>query len=142
VAELSVRLQAIVDALPLKLGMRVLEIGCGPGAAARAVASRVGDGFVLGIDRSAKAVSAAIAGSREEIRSGHLEFRQADAEEFELAEGEESFDLAFAVRVGAFNGRHPEAGKEAKKKLQRALRPGAALYIDGGNPLRRITLDD
>ena len=53
-APLSPRLQMIVDALPLLPGMRVLEIGCGPGAAARAVAGRVE--FVLGIDRSAKAI--------------------------------------------------------------------------------------
>jgi cyclopropane fatty-acyl-phospholipid synthase-like methyltransferase len=31
---LSPRLTAIVNALPLKAGMRVLEIGCGPGATA------------------------------------------------------------------------------------------------------------
>ncbi|MTI89705.1 MAG: SAM-dependent methyltransferase, partial [Balneolaceae bacterium] len=37
-AKLSQRLSAIVEALPLKPGLRVLEIGCGPGAAARAVA--------------------------------------------------------------------------------------------------------
>jgi protein-L-isoaspartate O-methyltransferase len=38
---LSPRLAAIVDALPLKPGMRVLEIGCGPGAAARVIARRL-----------------------------------------------------------------------------------------------------
>jgi ubiquinone/menaquinone biosynthesis C-methylase UbiE len=32
---LSARLKTIVEALPLKPALRVLEIGCGPGAAAR-----------------------------------------------------------------------------------------------------------
>ena len=49
----SARLLAIVDALPLRKGIRVLEIGCGPGAAAREIARRIGRGQVLGIDRSA-----------------------------------------------------------------------------------------
>jgi cyclopropane fatty-acyl-phospholipid synthase-like methyltransferase len=53
---LSARLAAIVDALPLRSGLRVLEIGCGPGAAAREIAHRIGDGHVLAIDRSAKAM--------------------------------------------------------------------------------------
>lgn len=29
--KISKRLQDIIDALPLKSGMRVIEIGCGPG---------------------------------------------------------------------------------------------------------------
>ena len=48
---LSARLAAVVDALPLRPDMRVLEIGCGPGAAARAVAERLTTGHVLAIDR-------------------------------------------------------------------------------------------
>ena len=55
--DLSPRLEEIVDALPLRPGLRVLEIGCGPGSAARAVAKRIGNGQVLGIDRSAKAIA-------------------------------------------------------------------------------------
>ena len=58
---LSPRLAAIVDALPLTPGVRVLEIGCGPGGAARDIASRIGNGHVLSIDRSAKAITQAAA---------------------------------------------------------------------------------
>ena len=39
---LSDRLAAIVDALPLQPGQRVLEIGGAPGAAAKEVARRIG----------------------------------------------------------------------------------------------------
>jgi SAM-dependent methyltransferase len=122
--------------------MRVLEIGCGPGAAAREVARRVENGFVLGVDRSAKAIAAAVANSKAEIAGGSLAFRTAAAEELELLDGEEPFDLAFAVRVGAFDGRHPEAGKRAKARLKTVLNRGAPLFIDGGKPLRRVPLDD
>ncbi|RPA10340.1 hypothetical protein [Gordonia sp. OPL2] len=45
------RLAAAVGALPLRPGLRVLEIGCGSRAAARAVAILVGPhGHVLGFD--------------------------------------------------------------------------------------------
>ena len=65
-SKLSPRLMEIVDALPLEPGMRVLEIGCGPGAMAREIAGRIGNGYVLAIDRSRLAVWAerALAGSR------------------------------------------------------------------------------
>ena len=57
-AGLSSRLRQIVDALPLTPGLRVIELGCGPGAAAREVAERVGPtGHVLAVDRSAKAIA-------------------------------------------------------------------------------------
>ena len=55
----SGRIIRFVDALPLFDGARVLEVGCGPGVAAREVSRRVGEGFVLGLDRSEKVVSSA-----------------------------------------------------------------------------------
>lgn len=55
-SKLSPRLEAIVESLPLRPGLRVLEIGCGSGAAALAVVSHIGDGHVLAIDRSPKAI--------------------------------------------------------------------------------------
>lgn len=140
--DLSPRLLAIVDALPLRWGMRVLESGCGPGAMAREIADRIGDGHVLAIDRSAKAIAQARAASQAQIKSGRLSLRQVAAEDFELEAGEMPYDIAVAVRVGALDGRHPEARRRAKGRLAAALTPEGRLFIDGGDPLRRFSLDD
>ncbi len=139
-AELSPRLRELVDALPLRPGIRVLEIGCGPGAAAREVARRIGSGHVLAIDRSAKSINQAIAQSASEIASGNLAFRQASIETFQLEPFEILFDIAFAIRVGALDGRHPQAGELALPRVAAALVPGGRLFIDGGNPLRELAL--
>ena len=63
-------------------------------------------------------------------------------EHFELPPGVEPFDLAFAVRVGALDGRHPELQRDAVRNIRRALAPHGRLYIDGGNPLRELELTD
>jgi ubiquinone/menaquinone biosynthesis C-methylase UbiE len=64
-SKLSKRLSDIVSALPLKDGVRVLEIGCGPGAMAREISKHIGKGHILAIDRSAKAIQQAISGSQQ-----------------------------------------------------------------------------
>ncbi len=139
--DISPRLAAIVEALPLRPGLRVLEIGCGPGVAARAIARRIGTGHVLGIDRSAKAIAQAVAGSKAELASGRLAFRRAAVEEFVLEKGEKPYDIAFAVRVGALDGRHPELEKAALDRIAQALVEGGRFFIDGGDPLREISLE-
>jgi protein-L-isoaspartate O-methyltransferase len=138
--DLSPRLAAIVDALPLTPPARVLEIGCGPGAAARAVAARLISGHILAIDRSAKAIAQARTASAAEIASGRMSVRQVAAEDFVLEPGEAPFDIVFAVRVGALDGRHPEAGRRALVRIAAALAPGGRLFTDGGQPLREIRL--
>jgi ubiquinone/menaquinone biosynthesis C-methylase UbiE len=120
-SKLSKRLADIVNALPLKDGIRVLEIGCGPGAMAREISGRIGNGHVLGIDRSAKAIQQAIVGSKAEIETDRLSFRQAAIEEFDLRPGEKPFNIAIAVRVGALDGRHPESEKQALARIAKAL---------------------
>ncbi|WP_216211210.1 SAM-dependent methyltransferase [Amycolatopsis aidingensis] len=136
--DLSPRLAAIVAALPLTPESRVLEIGCGPGAAARAVAARLDTGHILATDRSAKAIAQARETCAAEIATGRLSLRQVAAESFQLEPGEEPFDLVFAVRVGALDGRHPEAGKRALARIAAAMAPGGRLFIDGGDPLREL----
>lgn len=137
----SSRLIEIAEALPLRPGMRVLEIGCGPGVLARLIAERLkGDVFVLGIDRSAAAIAAATAQIAESDYPTALAFRQSAAEHFTLADGEAPFDLAVAIRVGALDGRHPDAGRLALPRIRAALVPEGRLFIDGGDPLRQVPL--
>lgn len=128
---LSPRLAAIVDALPLTPDARVLEIGCGPGAAARDVAARLNTGHVVAIDRSATAITQARAAGAAEIAEGRMSVRHSAIEDFVLQPGEAPFDLVFAVRVGALDGRHPAAGRVAWARITAALAPGGRVFVDG-----------
>ena len=137
---LSRRLRSVVDALPLREGMRVLEVGCGPGAAAREVARRIGEGHVHGIDRSPRAIAQAIAASGPEIAAGRLSFEEVAVEDYELPAGEPRFDLAFAVRVGALDGRHPAAGRRAQQRIAEALAPGGRLFVEMAGTMTEVSL--
>lgn len=137
---LSQRLAAILDALPLRPGLRVIEFGCGPGALARAIVARVGDGHVLAVDRSTRAIAQTAAASAREIAAGRLTCLQAAVETFALPPGMALFDLAVAIRVGALDGRHPQLGARALPRIAAALVSGGELYVDGGAPLRRVDL--
>ena len=72
---LSPRLAGLVAALPLAPGMRVLEVGCGPGrrGSRRRQTGSAADGFVLAIDRSARAI--ALARAAAPGPTGRLAFR-------------------------------------------------------------------
>jgi precorrin-6B methylase 2 len=136
----SPRILSVVNALPLRPHSRVLEIGCGPGAAARTVAARLDTGYILAIDRSANAVAQASAGAAEAIRAGLMGVRQVAAEDFVLEAGEEPYDLVFAIRVGGLDGRHPDVGRRILRRLADATTADARLFIDGGDPLRELPI--
>lgn len=140
--KLSKRLLDIVEALPLTEGMRVLEIGCGPGAMAREISERIGNGHILAIDRSAKAIKQAVSSSQTEIANGRLSFKQMAIEKFKLDSNEGEFDIAVAIRVGALDGRHPEIEKQSLLNIANALIKNGKLFIDGGNPIKEISLDE
>lgn len=139
--KLSKRLADIVNALPLKDGIRILEIGCGTGAMAREISNRIRNGYVLAIDRSEKAIQQAKLSSQKEIKTGKLEFRKIAVEKFEIETIEELFDIAVAIRVGALDGRHPEIEEQSLMNISRALKTDGKLFIDGGLPLKEIKLD-
>ena len=92
------------------------------------------------IDRSARSVAQAEKNAAPEIAAGMMSVRLCAVEEFALKPGEEPYDLAFAVRVGALDGRHPDIGRVALQRIADALVPEGQLFVDGGNPLRPIAL--
>jgi len=137
---LSPRLKAVVDALPLRPDSRVLEIGCGPGAAARAVAALLNTGHILAVDRSAAAIAQAKATATEELASGRMTIRRVAAEDLVLEADEAPYDLVFAIRVGALDGRHTKAGERVLHRIAACTTPNARLFIDGGQPLREVPI--
>lgn len=140
-SRLSPRLRAALEALPLRPGQRILEIGCGPGAAAREAASRVAPGgHVLAIDRSERAIAQARAACAPQIASGVLSVRCVAVEELTRSQGEAPYDLAFAIRVGALDGRHPAAEARARAAIAGMLKPRAPLFVGDGAAMQRVRL--
>lgn len=136
---ISPRLLAVVDALPLAAGLRVLEIGGAPGVAAREVANRIGpSGHVLVLDRSRSGIERTRRNCAPEVDAGVLSTLCAPVEDFELPADVRAFDLAFACRVGALDGRYPRLYDDAVRSIGAALLPGGRLFVDTGSPLAEI----
>ena len=83
----------LVDVLGLGPGSRVLDVGCGPGRHAYALAARGID--VVGVDISERFIALAAAGS-----SPHASFARGDARTLPVQPG--SFDAAISLCQGGF----------------------------------------
>jgi SAM-dependent methyltransferase len=117
----------LVDALGLEPGMRVLDVGCGPGRHAHALAAR---GIAVhGIDISQRFVDLATAAG-----SDLTSFERMDARSLAF-DGE--FDVAISLCQGAFgllggpasvaNGHDDDA--DVLAGMARAIRPGGAIAV-------------
>jgi cyclopropane fatty-acyl-phospholipid synthase-like methyltransferase len=95
------RLRAIVEAMKVRPGDRILEIGCGHGVAASYICERLSSGHLVAIDRSRKMIAAAAARNKAAIASGTAEFHVADFLSYDP--GRQRFDKILAVRVRAFH---------------------------------------
>ena len=69
-----------------------------------------------------------------------MSVRQVAVEDLTLGVGEVPYDIVFAVRVGALDGRHPKARQRALRRIALASTEDARLFIDGGNPLRELAI--
>ena len=106
----------------LSPGMSLLDVGCGPGNITGDLASRLGDGVVVGIDVSEEIIDVA---HREAlvVERANLRFEVGDV--YQLGFADESFDVVHAHQVLQHLGR-PVA---ALGEMRRVLRPGGILAV-------------
>jgi cyclopropane fatty-acyl-phospholipid synthase-like methyltransferase len=94
------RIAWAVEQLDLRPDDRVLEIGCGRGAAAALVCERLTRGSMVAVDRSETAVAATRTRNAEYVATGRLRVEQAALAALDV--GTERFDKVFAVDVNVF----------------------------------------
>ena len=118
------RVRWAVDVLDPQPADALLEVGCGPGAAAELVCARLGTGRLLAVDRSPVAVRRTAERCAGHVVAGRLEVRQAELADLELPAG--GLDAAFSIDVNVFWVRDPAPELAV---LRRALRPGGGLHV-------------
>lgn len=132
------RLVAAVEALNVRPGDEILEIGPGAGVAAAMICERLGDGRLVAIDRSPKAIASTRRRNAEAVAAGKLHLTQValeDADRQKLGQ----FDKVLAVNINLFWVRPPE---RELRLIAELLRPHGTLVLaydpPGAEQLRRI----
>ena len=106
---------ALADSAAVTAGMRILDVGCGPGGLTRELVTRVGAGNVAAIDPAPQFVAACRA------RNAGADVREGVAEELPWADGE--FDAALSSLVLGFM-HDPDRGV---REMARVTRPGGTV---------------
>ena len=123
---------ALADAVGVTSGMRVVDVGCGPGGLTHELAARVGATNVAAIDPAAQFVSAC----RE--RNPGADVRKGVAESLPWQDGQ--FDAAVSSLVVAFM-RDPDRGV---REMVRVTRPGgtvaACMWDIAGGGMKMLSL--
>ncbi len=116
--------KAAIDALDLKPGDSVIEIGCGPGMGVRAATAKVGrKGFVAGVDQSCCAAHFAAHTTHDHILRGNVSILCAPAADLPFRDL--MFDKAFTVNSFQF---WPDPAR-ALREIARVLAPRGRLVI-------------
>jgi SAM-dependent methyltransferase len=110
----------------LQPGMRLLDVGCGPGTITVDLAARVAPGTTIGVDQE-PAVIAEAGQMLQEHGSGNVQFKTADL--YALGFGEESFDVVHAHQVL----QHLTDPVAALVEMRRVLRPNGILAVRDGD---------
>lgn len=91
------RNQWAVELLEVKPSDRVIELGCGPGVAVAALASRATHGLVVGVDHSTVVLGQARRRNEDAIKDGRVRLIHAPVERLQVAGA--PFDAALAVNT-------------------------------------------
>lgn len=102
---------------------RVIELGCGPGVAIAALATRANRGLVVGVDHSPVMIRQAHGRNRAAVRAGRVRLIHTSVENLSISEG--PFDAALAVNTV---GMWPDPTARLRE-LARLLRPGGRIAL-------------
>lgn len=117
-----------LDTMSIGRSARVLDMGCGTGLAARAIARRGNfSGHITGVDLSSYLAAAAKRLAGEEGLGGHLEFLAGDVRTLNFADG--SFDAVVAHTLLS----HVEDPLTVLKEAARVVRPGGMIGVFDGD---------
>ena len=120
-ADVVRRRRLVRDAVAVRAGERVLDVGCGPGFGTLELLGDVGpSGRVVGVDVSEDML--AVAAHRCAGR-GDVDFRHGDATALPVGDGE--FDAAICVQVLEYVA----DATGALREIRRALRPGGRVVV-------------
>lgn len=117
------RIRWAVDVLAIAPSDRLLEIGCGNGAAVSQICTILTDGSITAIDRSDKMIRIAEKNNAGHIASGKARFLTASLHEAELRQSR--YNKIFAVNVNQF-WLDRDCGMDLMKDM---LAPGGAVYV-------------
>ncbi len=106
----------------LQPGMRLLDVGCGPGSITRGLAEIVAPGQVIGLDMSSETLDAA---RRDAAARGLENLRYEIGSVYELPFPDASFDAAYAHQVF----QHLREREVALREMLRVLRPGGLIAV-------------
>src|SRR5215468_12319394 len=80
----------------LRAGMKLLDVGCGPGSITRGLAERLAPGQVVGLDLSAETLAGA---RRDAMVRGVTNLQYQEGSVYDLPFPEASFDVVFTHQV-------------------------------------------
>jgi len=106
----------------LKPGMRVLDVGCGPGSITLGLAQHVAPGQVIGLDLSRETLESARANA---VARGVQNLRYEEGSVYELRFPDASFDVAYAHQVF----QHLREPAAALREMLRVVRPGGLIAV-------------
>lgn len=115
--------RAAIDALDIRAGDEILELGFGPGNAIGTLAALAPLGRIHGIDKSPLMLARARRRNMREIRSGHVVLKQGSFDDLPLPDA--SVDKILAVNVVYFW----DDARPVLAEVRRVLRPGGLLSI-------------
>jgi ubiquinone/menaquinone biosynthesis C-methylase UbiE len=106
----------------LRPGMRLLDVGCGPGSITRGLAERLAPGQVVGIDLSPDALDGA---RRDATARALTNLRYEEASVYQMPFADGSFDVVYAHQVLQHLRERPSAVRE----MLRVVRPGGLVAV-------------